>query len=522
LIESARWIGVTLLALAVGCGVGEARPEVSLPGPAVEPPPAERPDRPAVPAAEAERRASDLAGRAAVAYEAAELTTALELAQEAVALYPGAPSSVDALWVAARAAFSLERYGEAAELAAAYEARQARNSDAARSAASLRELAADAQQAAGHPVPVIGAILPRTGSQVMVQYGDWVLEGIQLAVREAERRQGRAIDLRVADDGGGMRTAQAMAELERAGAVAVVGPLFPEQLPDAAAGRTNPQLVIVSPTIPEAPAHWSRVYSVVGGDTRGAAELGRYAAQMGLRQAAILHARGAEYYRRAQAFAAEFEAGGGRVATTVSYESGTTTFAPHMRQILAAVGGGSRGDGPGFGLFMAAPDRDIPQIAPQVGFYGLDEAGVQVFGDGAWASTSVRRVVPNRDLEGIIVASALPSGRAEALADPDFVALFEQTYRRSLNNQLPALGYDAAYVLLQALPNRLVTPEATARRFDFLSSIHGATGTLSVRAGGLVRTPHLMVIRNGVLAPAPRPREAVPASTTPGSGPDRP
>lgn len=512
MIESARWIGVLLLTLALGCSVGEARPEGPSPeavGPSPEAP--TRPESPAMPAAEAERRASELLAEATRAYEEAELAEALELAREAAALHPDRAAGADALWIAARAAFGVGEYAEARELAAAYGARQASGSEAARAAAGLRELAEDAQ-ASPRPesVPVVGALLPRSGSAAMVQYGDWVLEGIQLAIREAERRQGRAIELRVADDAGGTRTAEALAELERGGAVAVIGPLFPEQLPAAAGARVNPQLMLVSPTIAEPPGHWSRLYSVVGGDTRGAQELGRYAAQTGLRQATILHARGAEYSRRAEAFATAFETLGGQVRTRVSYESGTTTFAPHMRQILEAVDGGSSRGGPGFALFVAAPDRDIPQIAPQVSYYGLDAAGVQVLGDGAWASPSVRRLVSDRDLEGIVAASPLPAERAGALADPEFVALFERTYRRSLGNQLPALGYDAANLVLQSIPNRLLTPEATARRFDLLSGIRGATGTLSVRANGLVRTPHIVVIRAGQLAPAPHPWEVAP------------
>ena len=158
---------------------------------------------------------------------------------------------------------------------------------------------------------------------------------------------------------------------------------------------------------------------------------------------------------------------------------------------------------------MAAPDRDVRQIAPQIAFYGLDSAGVQVFGDEAWASASVRRVVPPRDLEGVIAASHFAPGRADALADPDFVRRYEESYRRSLENQLPALGYDAANLVLQALPNRMTTPSALARRFSLLAGIRGATGTFSVRSDRVVRTPYLVVIRGGRLAPAPLPFEYV-------------
>jgi ABC-type branched-subunit amino acid transport system substrate-binding protein len=496
-IERTRWIVPAAIVLALGCTVGEARPA----GPGAPPDGVgvERPvEGPALPPAEAERLASEVMARASQAYEYAEVTESLELAREVVSTYPGTTVADSALWLAALSAYGLGRYEEAGEWAARYGRRQAPGSTAAARAQALVELSADA--VAPPAAAVLGAVLPRTGSAPLVQYGDWVLEGIELAIRESERRTGRSVQLVVADDGGGPRTAQAVAELERRGAVAIIGPILPQNLHEAAAARVNPALMLVSPTIPESPQHWGHVYSVAGGDAHGAEELARYAAQSGLLDGTILHARGQEYGERARAFAAEYEARGGRVRAMVSYESGTTTFAPHMRDILRGVGTARP-----FALFIAAPDRDVPQIAPQISFYGLNAAGVQVLGDDAWASAPVRRLVPSRDLEGIVAASPLPAGRAEAMADPDFIAAFEAAYRRTLTNQIPALGYDAARVVLEALPNRLLTPAAMSRSFELLTAIQGATGTLSVRGGRLVRTPHLVVIRNGQLEPAPMP-----------------
>jgi ABC-type branched-subunit amino acid transport system substrate-binding protein len=242
----------------------------------------------------------------------------------------------------------------------------------------------------------------------------------------------------------------------------------------------------------------------------------------------MLYPRTPEYQRKAQAFAEEFELRGGAIRATVPYDSGTTTFEDHMKAILSAASGagggiagepvpyvsgadtaaGGRTGAAGFALFVAAPERDIRQIAPQLAFYGLDSAGMQVLGDAAWAGSVVRRVVPARDLEGVIAASHFPPDRADAPADPEFIALYEDAYRRSLQNQLPALGYDAANLVLQALPNRLLTPGAVARRFGLLTGIRGATGLLSVRADQVVRAPYLVRIRGGKLEPAPLPTAA--------------
>jgi ABC-type branched-subunit amino acid transport system substrate-binding protein len=505
LIERTRWLTPALLVVALGCSVGEARPEgPGAPGEVTAP--ARPVERPAPPPAEAERLATTAMDRALRAYDRGDAGEALEGAREVLTLYPGTSLSDQALWLAARAAFSAGVYTEARDWAERFAARQTAGSAEAAQARWLADLAADALSEAASGAPVVGALLPRTGPSVLVQYGDWVLEGIELAIREAERRYGRTVQLVVADDGGGTRTAQAVAELERRGVVAIIGPLMPEQLREAAAARTDQNLMMVSPTVPESPQQLRHVYSIAGGDTHGARELARYAVQSGLLEGTILHARGGDFHRRAQAFAQEYQAGGGRVRAIVSYESGTTTFQSHMQQILrSGAAAEARARGRPFVLFIAAPDRDVPQIAPQISFYGLDNAGVQVLGDDAWSSSSVRRLVPNRDLEGVVAASPLAAGRGEAGADPAFVQLFEATYRRSLTNQVPALGYDAARVVLEALPNRLMTPEATARSFQLLTGIEGATGRLSVRDGTLVRSPHLVVIREGQVHPAPWP-----------------
>ena len=526
-------MGVWAVMLGLACSVGESPPErPSAPGrgePAAEVPSVE----PEVdPTADAEARAGELLAEASGAYEAAEVEDAYRIAGEILGLGRTTSESA-ARWVAARSAFALGRYAEARELARAVADRPP-TPDTEAEARALAELAADAMESPADAPVVIGAVLPRTGPRVLVRYADWVLEGVEVAVAEAERRQNRSIRLVVADDGGGARVREAVAELERQGALAIVGPLLPEQMSAAAGARRNGSTLLVSPTSPESPS-WPETFSINVGDPRGAQELGRYAADAGLRQAALLYPRIPEFERKARAFAEQFEALGGVVRAMVPYDSGTTTFSDHMERILGSVApagsaadqgvAGARTDAPAdslgtaaarFALFVPAPPRDVPQIAPQVGFYGLDSAGVQLLGDEAWASAPVRRLVPDRDLEGVIAASNFPPDRASGSADPDFVRRYEETYRRSLENQLPALGYDAAHLLLQALPNRRLEADAVSRRFDLLAAIRGATGLLSVRGNRIVRTPYLVQVRDGRLVPAPYPWEYAPGESVGG------
>lgn len=533
-----KWSGFVVLAslLVVGCMVGEAPPEGPPPMDTARPETPEEPVEGPVDSPVGDARAAELLQQARAAYDASRLEEALEAAGRVVAEHGGSPAAEEAQWIAARASFALSRYEQARDLARDYAEDQPSASEAVEEADALAELAEDALEAPATAPPLVGAVLPRSGASVLVRYADYLLEGIELAIRQAEERQGRSVELVVVDDAGGTRTREAVRELERRGALAIIGPLLPRQLPEAAGARTDPGLVLISPTVQQSPS-WSETYSLNTGDPRGARELGRYAADAGLTQAAFLYARTPDLEAKARAFALEFEARGGRIQAMVPYDSGTTTFGDHMEAILERVRSGgpgamirlegdsiwadtlslNRAEGVGarpgaggsqpFALFVAAPQRDVPKIAPQVSFYGLHSAGVQLFGDEAWASAEVRRLVPDRDLEGVIAASPFPPDRAQTSADPAFVSLYEDTYRRSLDNPLPALGYDAANLVMQALPNRLLSAAALSRRFDLLAGIRGATGLLSVRGNQVVRRPYLVRIVDGALVPAPPPGE---------------
>lgn len=538
---SRKWTIVVLLGMFPACTVGETPPSGEPAPPAAERPEEPAEGQPAAPGPGADAEAADLVERALNAYETADVEESLELSQRVLREFPETGAARSAAWVAARSAFALGRYQVALELSEVAAGAGGQVADEAR---DLSDLAQDALASPGDEPVIMGAVLPRTGSEMMVRYADWLLEGIELAVAEAETREGRAIELVVADDAGGTRTREAVAEVERRGAVAIIGPMLPEQVEEAANARSTPRLVLVSPTVPEDPT-LPHVYSVNSGDTRGAREMGRYAAEAGVRYAALLYPRWTVYDQKAQAFAEEFEAAGGEIRASVPYDSGTTTFSDQMERILDAVPASLLGRDTAslsaaptaddslarpsgqepFALFVAAPAAEIRQIAPQVAYYGLDAAGVQILGDEAWASGLVRRVVSAGDLEGVIAASRFMPERADGVADPDFIERYEQALRRSLENELPALGYDAANLVLQALPRRLLNPESVAMRFSLLAGLRGATGTFSVRSDRVIRTPYLVMIQDGDLVPAPLPREYRPPTgepAAPSGAPGRP
>ena len=288
---------------------------------------------------------------------------------------------------------------------------------------------------------LVGVLLPRTGSPYLRQAGELVFEGVRLALAPPGGAPAPA-ELVVLDDAGDPAHAAArLRELERRGAVAVIGPLLPAALAAAARARADTALVLLSPTAPGPPPPAPHVYSLAAPDPGPAEALAAFAARSGLRRVAVLYPRTAEYEQEARAFARALERAGGTVRLEVPYDSGAVMFARPLRRIAAA---GVQA------LFVPAPERDVRQLAPQIAFYGLRDRGVQLLGGEAWTSEEVRRNVEPRYLDGVVAATTVDRD-SPAAGWQTFVARYEAAYRRSLENDLPALGYDAGRILAAAL-----------------------------------------------------------------------
>jgi len=175
----------------------------------------------------------------------------------------------------------------------------------------------------------------------------------------------------------------------------------------------------------------------------------------------------------------------------VSYAPGTTTFAEQIRELAKA-----RPDA----VYIPASERDVRQIAPQLTYYGLAETGARILGGEGWSGDGVLTGVAARYLEGVVATTVLFRSSPE-FGWQDFVSLYEESYRRSLENPLPALGYDAARLILRAIAEGHKTPREVARRFVESDEVRGATGWLSVRGGSLGRRPVLVRIEGGMLTP---------------------
>jgi ABC-type branched-subunit amino acid transport system substrate-binding protein len=334
----------------------------------------------------------------------------------------------------------------------------------------------------------IGVILPQTGPSYLRPYADAVLEGVRVAVAEHEAAGRQRVELLVRDDSGSASSAaNAIRELGSAGVVAVIGPLTDATLAAAARARASTDLVVIGPTA-TLPSPQANVYAFNVEDTASASALGRYAGGTKLRSG-VLHANTPSNTAEARAFARAVSAAGGPPVLLVPFDSSATTMAAEIRRLR---------DARVQQVFIAANVRAIRQLIPQLGYYGLADA--QILGGEVWASEDFRRDVPRAQIEGVIVATVLPRSNP-AVGWSAFEEAYGSMYKRSLTSAIPALGYDAAKLVLDAKPDGRVSRGDVAREARRTDWTTGATGIFRLTAGAATRRPFLMRIRGGALQP---------------------
>lgn len=342
------------------------------------------------------------------------------------------------------------------------------------------------EEVLGRPL-IVGAILPRTdASPGLLQYGEWIYEGIQVAMEEFKDRLPRPVELEVVDDRGsplGGRTA--IRTLEDSGAFGALGILNQDVLEEAAASRegTFPLLSPFSYLPPEeAPA----VYSLSGPDPGGARMVARMAWELGLRSVAVVRPGTQEAKMNTLAFQEEYEALGGILSRDIVYDSGGTFFQPQFQEVEALLPDG---------LFLPLPARDIQLLAPQVTFYGLDTLGIQLLGTSGWTEDAVVQEVDSRHTDGVVaVTTRLTQDETEAFQT--FKNAYEAFFKKTLRSSVPAYGYDAAALLLTALEHGPRNPSELVQALEEIRDLPGATGNLSVDRGWVTREPLLVRIQD--------------------------
>lgn len=347
----------------------------------------------------------------------------------------------------------------------------------------------------GIPV-VLGVVIPRTGvSPGLLQYGEWIHEGIQVAVDEYRERLPRPVRLEVVDDRGtplGGRTA--IRSLEGLGALGALGFLNQEILRQAAATRSG-GLPLFSPFNFLPPGEAPGTYSLSGPDPAGARSLAGVARELDLDTVVILRPSTMEAEMDGQAFRESFQALGGLVPREIVYDSGATFFQPQFQEMEEILPDG---------VFLPLPPRDISLLAPQVTFYGVDTLGVQILGTSGWTEEEVVRDVDSRHTDGVVAATTRMT-QDETEAFRRFRERYEDYFQKTLRSQVPAFGYDAAALVLEALLRGPRTPGGLMAALEEIDDLPGATGVLRVREGRVTREPRLVRIQDHELIYMSRP-----------------
>lgn len=408
------------------------------------------------------------------------------------ALAPGSPPGWPRLRAPILAELALALHARSREEEATRAARDALSlSDRGPEAVLARSVLADEVTVERRRTVRLGAVLPAGGSPGQQEYATLVEEGIRARL-EAELRGGAVpVELQLRDhQGRAGAAADLVRELTTDDAAGVVGPLSDGALAEAARARSRP-VPMVSPTARNLPGDQVAVYSLGGPDPGAPRALARYAADRSLREAVIVHPGSPTATFEAETFAEEFRRLGGRVLRTLEYPRGSTFF----REPLEAV----RELQPA-ALVLPIPASDVELLAPQVTYFGLDTLGIQVLGTADWVQPGVLEAVEPRHTDGVVVATPRRPGR-ESDARARFVEAYEGLFQKTLRSPVPALGYDAASLLLEAFRTGARSPAEVRRAFEGIQGFPGATGTISIREGRIVREHFLVRLRNREMIP---------------------
>ena len=358
----------------------------------------------------------------------------------------------------------------------------------------------------------IATVLPTGGSPALSDFAAFVAEGVEVAAATALGDRFRVTVLERDDEGTADLAASIVSNLESQSVSGVIGFLEDDAL--QAAGRVRRGgLPLISPTARSASRAGDGVYSLEGPDPLAAASMARYATDRGYLRVAIIHSEAPESAEEADAFATAMDALGVPVVGRFSYPEGATFFED---QIIGARDALRRAEIASLllgeddtlhvellepvAVFLPIPREDVEYVAPQLTHFALDTLAIAVLGTSAWTDPQVLRTVDTRHTTGVVATA--PVGRETGSpGEVRFRQAYERYFQRSLVSRVPAVGYDAAVLLLEALRSGPSSPNAVRSSIERLRDIEGATGVLSVIGGRVVRRTEVVYIDNRNLVP---------------------
>lgn len=456
---------------------------------------------------------------------AAEVATAVPLARGAAdqldpaeleAVLAAAPTDGPLAPIAeARHAANLLQSGDAQRATRLAEAALDAGASGPDSALAVRVLRGELPEGRGGTRSfAIATVLPNGGPPALSEFASLVAEGVEVAAATVLGPSYR-VTIEGRDDRGDPALDSALVvELEAGSVAGAVG--FLEDTALVAAGRARQEaLPIVSPTARSAEAAGEGVYSLEGPDPEAARSMARYAASRAYQRVAIVLPQSASANEEADAFEEEATSLGIPVVGRYPYEPGATFF---ESQILGAqdalraeeIAALRLGEDDTLrvemldpvAIFLPVPAEDVEYVAPQLAHFALDTLAIELMGTSGWTNPQILELVEPRYTTGVVATT--PSGTGPGSPGRRrFEEAYEEHFQRTLVSPTPAIGYDAALLLLEALRPGRLEPAEVRIAFENLRDIEGATGIFSTIDDRLVRRTEVVRIDNRILIPVP-------------------
>jgi ABC-type branched-subunit amino acid transport system substrate-binding protein len=358
----------------------------------------------------------------------------------------------------------------------------------------------------------IATVLPHGGPPALARYAALISEGIEVAVATVLGDDYEVAVVVRDDEADSIKTVEIVSELEAEPVAGMIG-FLQDGLLVAAAQAREQGVPIVSPTARNASPVGEGVYSLEGPDYQGAEAIARYSASRAHQRVAIVHPDTPIAAEEADAFAAVAPSLGVPIVGRFSYQAGAPAFQAQLeaaqnslRAAEIAALGLTEDDTldvemlEPVGLFMPIPAEDVEFVAPQFASYGLDTLAIELMGTTGWTDPQALEAVDPRLVTGIVATAPVAAGPGSPGYER-FREAYETHYQRSLVSSTPALGYDAALLLLEALRPGRVRPSDVRGALQQLTEIEGATGTFSIVDGRVQRRTQLVGIDRGQVVP---------------------
>ncbi len=333
----------------------------------------------------------------------------------------------------------------------------------------------------------VALLLPFTGNYS--QYARAVLEGVQLALHLPTGGGGASLGFEVYDTAGGFSSLKGIIDQVSAdpGIVAILGPLSSSSTAAASLSLQKKDLTLISPTASEKGLHelCENVYTLNFIDESLATRIAEFAVNdLGLHDFSALFPMDDYGYRMVRAFIERVEELGGRMLVAQGYPISATTFDVELKRIRYYAPEA---------LFIPAHSEEIPMLAPQISFYGLDD--VQILGTNGWNNKRVARL-GGKYVEGAFFTDSFFED-SPRIAYREFSSRYEKVYHKEAS-RVAALGFDAMNLIKWGLDRHPGRSRSRAIDFSDLHDYRGATALFSMGEDGyLLKEPLLLTITGG-------------------------